>query len=270
MASISKEEQLGQILALLGENSKGINELKSSMTEMTAMKTDLLLWKPEVDNRVHELEHAVLNVGEHIEQVLGSRISLAQPLEPTHGEQSGEITIAQPSLTTANRGDHFTSPSVKAPSSAHLEFHPSRVTPGSLDHGKRTSHRGADFGAVYTIAPEPAPVTGATPTLPKSTPVLLHTYDSGHCDRLHYSHYPPLTPFPEVEFHKFDGSNPCLSIKRCETYFDVYQTDPSLWVRLATMRLVGFAALWFQTMPTAIASCGFCSTLVSDYANCHQ
>ena len=50
MASISKEKLLGQILALLGENSKGINELKSSMTEMTAMKTDLLLWKPEVDN----------------------------------------------------------------------------------------------------------------------------------------------------------------------------------------------------------------------------
>ena len=263
MASITKEEQLGQILALLGENSKGINELKSSMTEMTAMKTDLLLWKPKVDNRVHELKHAVLNLGERIEQVLGSRISLAQPLEPTHGEQSGEVTIAQPSLTTAIREDHFVSPSVKASSSAHLEFHPSRAAPGSLDHGKRTSHRGADFGAVYTIAPEPAPVTGATPTPPKSTPVLLHTYDSGYYDRLHYSHYPPLTPFPEVEFHKFDGSNPRLWIKRCETYFDVYQTDPSLWVRLATMRLVGSAALWFQTMQTAISKMSWESFVVA-------
>jgi len=263
MASISKEEQLGQIQALLGENSKGINELKSSMTEMTAMKTDLLLWKPEVDNRVHELEHAVLNLGERNEQVLGSQISLAQPLEPTHGEQFGEVTIAQPSLTTAIWEDHFASSSVKAPSSAHLEFHPSRAAPGSLDPGKQTSHRGADFGAVYTIAPEPAPVTGATPTLPKSTPVLLHTYDSRHCDWLHYSHYPPLTPFPEVEFHKFDGSNPRLWIKRCETYFDVYQTDPSLWVRLATMRLVGSATLWFQTMPTAISKMSWESFVVA-------
>ncbi|CAD6264603.1 unnamed protein product [Miscanthus lutarioriparius] len=157
MASVTPEEQLGQILALLGENSKGINEFKSSMTEMSALKTDLLLWKPKVDHRVHELEHAVLDLGEHIEQVLGSRISLAQPLEPTHGEQSGEVTIAQPSLTTAIREDHFTSPSVKVPSSAHLEFHPPRAAPGSLDHDKRTSHWGADFKAVYTIAPEPAP-----------------------------------------------------------------------------------------------------------------
>ena len=92
MASISKEEQLGQIVALLGENSKGINELKSSMTEMTAMKTDLLLWKPEVDNRVHKLEHVVLNLGERIEQVLGSRISLAQPLEPTHTTRRRSIS----------------------------------------------------------------------------------------------------------------------------------------------------------------------------------
>ncbi|CAD6334945.1 unnamed protein product [Miscanthus lutarioriparius] len=137
----------------------GINELKSSMMEMTAMKTYLLLWKPKVDNRVHELVHAMLNLGEHSEQVLGSQISLAQPLEPTHGEQSGEVTIAQPSLTTAIWEDHFASSSVKAPSSAHLEFHPSRAAPGSLDPGKQTSHRGADFGAVYTIAPEPAPVT---------------------------------------------------------------------------------------------------------------
>ena len=117
------------------------------------MKTDLLLWKPEVNNKVHEIEHAVLNLGERIEQVLGSRISLAQPLEPTHGEQSAEVTIAQPLLTMAIQEDHFASPSVKVPSSAHLEFHPPRAAPGSLDHGKRTSHRGADFGAVYTIAP---------------------------------------------------------------------------------------------------------------------
>ena len=164
------------------------------------MKTDLLLWKPEVDNRVHELEHAVLNLGERNEQVLGSQILLAQPLEPTHGEQSREVTIAQPSLTTAIWEDHFASPSVKAPSSTHLEFHPTRAAPGSLEHGKQTSHLGADFRAVYTIALEPAPVIGATPTLPKSTPVLLHTYDSGHCDRLHYSHYPPSHPFLKLNF----------------------------------------------------------------------
>jgi len=34
MAMATPEEQLGEILALLSKNSKGINELKSSMSEM--------------------------------------------------------------------------------------------------------------------------------------------------------------------------------------------------------------------------------------------
>lgn len=64
MAMATPEEQLGQILAVLSENSKGINELKSSMLEMRTLKTELLTWKPEVDNRIHELEHAVLELSE--------------------------------------------------------------------------------------------------------------------------------------------------------------------------------------------------------------
>ena len=44
---------IGQILAVLSENSKGINELKSSMSQMRTLKTELMTWKPEVDNRVH-------------------------------------------------------------------------------------------------------------------------------------------------------------------------------------------------------------------------
>lgn len=42
MAMVTPEEQI------LAENSKGINELKSSMSEMRAMRSELNSWKPEV------------------------------------------------------------------------------------------------------------------------------------------------------------------------------------------------------------------------------
>jgi hypothetical protein len=262
MALVTPEEQLGQILALLGENSKGINELKSSMTEMRALKTNLLLWKPEVDHHVHELEHAVLDLGERVEQAL-SMIPQAQPLHRTRGEQFGEasieplggVTVAQLPLTAAIQENHFASPDGKVPSSAHLELHPPRAASGSFDHGKGSSNQGDDFGTMYTTVPGMAPVTGATPS-PNSPPALFHTDGLGHHDRRYYPPYPPyppITPFPKVEFHKFDGSHPRLWIKQCETYFDVYQTEPSLWVKLASMRLVGFAGLWYQTMQSAIS-----------------
>ncbi|CAD6224926.1 unnamed protein product [Miscanthus lutarioriparius] len=173
----------------------------------------------------------MLDLDERVERALGSLPPLWQSQESSEGEQLGAITFPQPPLTTAIRENHFASPSIKVPSSAHLELLPPRVASGSLDHGKGSTHWGADFGAVYTITPEMALVIGATPP-PKSTLVLSHTDGSGYCDRCYYPPYPPYpptTPFPKVEFHKFDGSNPHLWIKRCETYFDVYQTDPGLW-----------------------------------------
>jgi hypothetical protein len=55
---------------LLGENSKGINELKSSMSEMRALRSEINVWKPEVDNHVHELEHVVVDLGARMDRAL--------------------------------------------------------------------------------------------------------------------------------------------------------------------------------------------------------
>ena len=230
MAMTTPEEQLGKILALLGENSKGIKELKASMTEMRDLKTELYNWKPVVDQRVHDLEHTVLDLSERIDQVL----DVINPSSPRQ-----EYTAP---ITTSIREDHFASPSKQVLNSARLEFSPSRAAPGSLDHSK------LGYGVVLTTAPTQPSGTGAKSLHTKVSP--LHTEYPEQPDPYYY-HYPmysTATPFPEVEFHKFDGTNPKLWIKRCETYFDVYQTDPSLWVRLASMRMTGSAALWFQTL----------------------
>jgi hypothetical protein len=79
----SPEEQYGQIIAMLSENSKGMNEVRA---EMRSMKTELLTWKPEVDNRVHELEHAVLDLGERVDKALGMLLSQAEIVAPTDDE----------------------------------------------------------------------------------------------------------------------------------------------------------------------------------------
>jgi hypothetical protein len=89
------EEQFGQILALLGENSKGILELKSFMVEMRALRSDINTWKPQVDSGVNELEHAVTDLGERVKQALGVLLPQAVPVES--GE--GGVTTAQPSPT---------------------------------------------------------------------------------------------------------------------------------------------------------------------------
>jgi hypothetical protein len=210
---------------------------------MRTLRTEILTWKPDVDHRVHELEHAVLDLGERIDQVLETLTPQAPLLDPSASEQQEAVTVSSPPLTAAIRENHFASPSFKMPSSAHLELHPPRAASGSLDHGK------SGFGAAYTVAPAQNPIKGAT----NSPNMLLHHFNSdniAHCDRILYS--PVHPPIPNLEFPTFDGTNPRLWIKYCETFFDVYNTDPSVWVKCATMRLVGSAALWYQTMQSDI------------------
>ena len=75
--------------------------------EMRTLRSDILTWKPEVDNRVHKLEHAVMDLGERIDHTLGCLLPHAQLIEASMDEQLGAVTIAPPPLTTAIREDHF-------------------------------------------------------------------------------------------------------------------------------------------------------------------
>ena len=151
------EEQFGQILALLGANSKRITELKTSMSEMRALRSEFNVWKPQMDSHVDELEHAVLALGERMEKTL-SNLPQAEPVP-------GVVTIAQPPPAAVSE-DHQSPPTPKMPGSAHLESSPSEAASGSLDHGK------SGFGAVYTVATDQNLVLGAKKTLKSLTHAL--------------------------------------------------------------------------------------------------
>jgi hypothetical protein len=245
MAMASPKEQLSQILALLGENSKGINELKSSMSEMRALRSEINVWKPEVDNRVHELEHIVVDLGAQMDRALEMLLPQAGVVPEI---PPGVVTIVDSSASTLV-GKIPASPTMKVSGSALLEPTPPEATSGSLDHGKSLSYRGASFGVVYTAAPIPALVTGAD-NPPKPSTALLKSSYYVHRGRLACL---PVNPaLSNFEFPRFDGSNPRMWITNGETFFGVYDTDPNKWVRLVLMHLTGSAALWFQTMQTTI------------------
>lgn len=51
---------------------------------------------------------------------------------------------------------------------------------------------------------------------------------------------------PNLEFPKFDGTNPKIWIKRCENFFDVCEVRDCHWVKMATMNFVSSDAFWIQ------------------------
>jgi hypothetical protein len=213
MSMQSPEEQYGQILALLSANSKGITELQTSMTEMRSLRTELNLWKPQIDNRVNELEHAMLELGEKIDKSLSS---LPQAVAV---EDGGGVSIAQLPDSSGVQGSKPL-PAPGMPSSAHLELSPTRVASGSLDH------REPGCGAVYTIAPDQHPPSGAKQTLQSLTAVMQkcgsHSAElkppTAALPSFPYPPY-PRSALPDYPFPPFDGTNPKLWITNAENIF---------------------------------------------------
>lgn len=95
---LSPKELFGQILALLSENSKGILELKSSMSEIRLVKEEIEAWKPEVDHRV----------ADQVKQLFSDRG------KSTLTEEAAELLAQLTPASTKARA-------MKVSSSAHLE-----------------------------------------------------------------------------------------------------------------------------------------------------
>lgn len=104
---------------------------------------------------------------------------------------------------------------------------------GQYCHRVETQHRSVGAGVVTTLVPPP--VKGANRDL-NVTHVPFHGFDSVGCVS-----YLPAPSFshgiPQLEFPRFGGTNPKIWIRRCENFFDVYETPKSHWVKLATMNL---------------------------------
>jgi hypothetical protein len=59
---------------------------------------------------------------------------------------------------------------------------------------------------------------------------------------------PNLGSLPKLHFPSFDGDNPRLWISRAEEYFDLYNVDPCVWIRVSHMHFTGSAARWWQSV----------------------
>lgn len=191
---MSPEEQFGHILALLSQNSKGITELKLSMSEMKAAKEDLDAWKPEVDHRVADLEQAVNHLNECVEKLYHHSVNSAKSL--TLGE--GKVEHPEPDPSKARKSE--------VSGSVHLGPTPSRATSGLLGHRNEHHHWSAGFGVVYTTLTLPSVIGAMNQTKPP--PIPIGSDDSVYRDRRVGSHI--NSAMPNTIFPQFDGSNPSL------------------------------------------------------------
>jgi hypothetical protein len=69
---------------------------------------------------------------------------------------------------------------------------------------------------------------------------------------------------PKLNFPMFSGTDPQLWKFRCESYFEMYGVQKSLWIKVASMHLEGAAGRWFQSVEKKVRDTSwteFCSML---------
>jgi hypothetical protein len=140
---MTQEEQFGQILTLLSQNSKRITDLQATITEMKVAKADLDAWKPEVNHRMADLENAVNRLNDRVKLLINGNNSfkMKEVLEPS---------------TSIPR----TSEKAEELDCAHLGSTPTGAASGPCGHSDDNPHQSAGFGMVYATL-NPPPVTGA-------------------------------------------------------------------------------------------------------------
>jgi hypothetical protein len=60
---------------------------------------------------------------------------------------------------------------------------------------------------------------------------------------------------PKMNFPQFDGENPKLWLTRCEDYFELYDLDPTVKVRFASMNFTSVVGRWLQSVEKKLHSC---------------
>ena len=118
---------------------------------------------------------------------------------------------------------------------------------GPSGHRHDSTHRETVFGSVYTHTH--LPVTGMVPSndskfqRSSSLPPPLERVSDVARREFESRGVRSGGRVPKVAFPKFDGDNPKLWISRCEDYFELYNLDPSVWIKFSSMH---FIKLWIS------------------------
>ena len=73
---------------------------------------------------------------------------------------------------------------------------------------------------------------------------------------------------PQLNFPSFDGENPKLWIRWAHDYFDMYSVEPHLWIKVASMHLLGAMGRWFSSLDDRgqdLPWSEFCQTLLERF-----
>ncbi|RLN23391.1 uncharacterized protein C2845_PM07G03090 [Panicum miliaceum] len=206
-------------------------------------------WKPRIEASVEDLRVEVEALRKTVNRVV---------LDSDHTKAAGIFT---------------------APGSGSAAASPSAGNPvdGSKEHRVDLHHRESAYGAVYTHTH--SPVKGMhsdpLPVLPRSSShSQLHSADVHHNGRsVSLGTSRSCGRLPKMQFPLFDGENPKLWIRRSEDYFDMFQVESHMWIKVASMHFATGPGRWLQSVERRLKSASWselCQMILDRFGKSHH
>jgi hypothetical protein len=183
-------------------------------------------WKPQVEGSIHSV-----------------KLKLSK-LNTYFLHDAKDVSSTKPGVlhSESAQGRHPVGSAADGPSGHRVEHH----------------HRDCGYGDVYTLTHDPVKDSVSPPMPPP--PHTLQIKSSYPRDPFRQSPHvspssrSPTRRLPKLNFPKFEGDNPKLWKSCCENYFEMYEIEETLWVKIAAMHSEGPAARWLQSVERRVWS----------------
>lgn len=210
-------EKLAELGKKQDDTNSKIAEMQNDIRLLTEEQSSVRGWKPELEGKVLDLQNTVFDLKQKVDLFIHELPKVKQ----------------------------------EASASAHLEATASDAEmSGQFGHRQDVPHRSAGAGVVTTLVP---PAVKCTNRFSELSHVLYSGYHAMNSPRAVSSNGFGYA-MPQIDFPKFDGTNPKIWIKRCENFFDVCEIPMNHWVKFATMNFIGSAAFWMQSIEVNLKS----------------
>jgi hypothetical protein len=185
------------------------------LMSLELLKTEVDVWKPEITKKVEDLSLEMARVGKFLEREFRPHV------------------VDQPGIFGP-----YQSASARPPGGIHHADGP---------FGRRPDLHYRDRESGPQGVPTHIPVKGTFSAHPSRLSGFMAEQYYPHESPREYMR-PSLGRLPKLNFPQFDGSQPRLWKSKCEKYFEMYETEYFMWVKVATMHFEGRAARWLQAV----------------------
>ena len=224
----------------ISDIATSLEAIKRSLERHTASFDELKGWKTDVDARVATVDTKILEVDTKATDLNASMNDLRSKIdliEISRQEQDPAYKVFDV--------EHFDLTKLGA---AHLAQSSQEAASGPNGRGNVLHNRRSGCGVVTTLLPPP--VTGAKFTSDHPSPLASSVPTIPTNVVSPYQQWGSLLP-------QFDGRNPKMWQKKCESFFELYGIPRQHWVKLATLNFVGTADFWLQSVEPMVKDIGW-------------